>query len=104
LVHALNCQPCTEAIYHVTVYDCAKPPFLVFISNNMILSELSIHHSPTGTGKSVTGAHLAYALIKCPSVVGAQQSAPNQKIRCVMYCGPSNKSVDVVLGMIVCMC
>ena len=47
----------------------------------------------------MTGAHLAYAFIKSsPSVETSQQSAINQKIRCVMYCGPSNKSVDVVLG------
>ena len=46
-----------------------------------------------GTGKSVTGAHLAYA-----SVISSSQSEPDEKIRCVMYCGPSNKSVDVVLG------
>ena len=49
----------------------------------------------TGTGKSVTGAHLAYASIK--SNAGLTYD-PNEKIRCVMYCGPSNKSVDVVLG------
>jgi len=50
----------------------------------------------TGTGKSVTGAHLAYALII--SKLGISYSSPDEKIRCVMYCGPSNKSVDVVLG------
>jgi len=42
----------------------------------------------TGTGKSVTGAQLAYASVTLnPNPDG-----------CVMYCGPSNKSVDVVLG------
>ena len=54
-----------------------------------------------GTGKSVTGAHLAYAFavynaqhVKTPSIVkdGEQYARP------VMYCGPSNKSVDRVLG------
>ena len=55
-----------------------------------------------GTGKSITGAHLAYAFIVAnnpdlkfvPSI-----SDEHEKIKCVMYCGPSNKSVDVVLGM-----
>jgi len=50
-----------------------------------------------GTGKSVTGAHLAYALmISNPNSI--HTSSTDEKIRCVMYCGPSNKSVDVVLG------
>ena len=44
-----------------------------------------------GTGKSVTGAHIAYILAMLN-----QHSLSNHK--CVFYCGPSNKSVDVVLG------
>ena len=45
----------------------------------------------------MTGAHLAYAFINAKP--NSHHSAPDEKIRCVMYCGPSNKSVDVVLGM-----
>ena len=52
---------------------------------------------PVGTGKSVTGSHLAYAFITSNSAV-TTNSEPDERIRCVMYCGPSNKSVDVVLG------
>ena len=55
------------------------------------------NHFPVGTGKSVTGAHLAYSLIKSNSN-GHHSSPPDGKIRCVMYCGPSNKSLDTVLG------
>ena len=51
----------------------------------------------TGTGKSVTGAHLAYAFIVANRRL--HPSSSNGKIKCVMYCGPSNKSIDVVLGM-----
>jgi len=51
----------------------------------------------TGTGKSVTGAHLAYAFISSNFYI-SHTSPPDEKITCVMYCGPSNKSVDVVLG------
>jgi len=53
-----------------------------------------------GTGKSVTGAHLAYAFIitNNPDLTFIP-STNDEKIKCVMYCGPSNKSVDVVLGM-----
>ena len=43
-----------------------------------------------GTGKSIVGAHIAYAF-----AIG------NRKVSselCVLYCGPSNKAVDVVHG------
>lgn len=43
-----------------------------------------------GTGKSETGAHIAYTLVM------------SNRIRrldgCVLYCAPSNKAVDVVLS------
>ncbi len=44
-----------------------------------------------GTGKSETGAHLAYIFANINK---------RDKHKCsVLYCGPSNKAVDVVLGM-----
>ena len=56
--------------------------------------------SSSGTGKSVTGAHLAYGFVhhnrKNPL------TTEDGKIKCVMVCGPSNKSVDVVLGELCC--
>ena len=50
------------------------------------------NHSPpphvhTGTGKSETGAHIAY--------IFAQLLEDHQ---CVVYCAPSNKAVDVAHG------
>ena len=57
-----------------------------------------------GTGKSVTGAHLAYGFIVAKnSDLKFVPSSDDEKIKCVMYCGPSNKSVDVVLGMLIYM-
>ena len=49
----------------------------------------------------MTGAHLAYASIvaKNPDLRFVPSHSNDEKIKCVMYCGPSNKSVDVVLGM-----
>ena len=44
-----------------------------------------------GTGKSETGAHIAYTF----AMANRQLESPK---KCVVYCGPSNKSVDVVLG------
>ena len=43
-----------------------------------------------GTGKSETGAHIVYTF-----AMANRQLSPR---KCVLYCGPSNKSVDVVLG------
>ena len=43
-----------------------------------------------GTGKSETGAHSAYMFAMANKKVSTQH--------CVLYCGPSNKSVDVVLS------
>ena len=63
-----------------------------------------------GTGKSVTGAHIAYALaIKLrQSTVGGGardvRTATTERVTikkrapCVMYCAPSNYAVNVVLG------
>ena len=49
-----------------------------------------------GTGKSVTGAHLAYAF----ALWNRQRRVknPEGRVPCVVYCGPSNKSVEVVLS------
>ena len=48
-----------------------------------------------GTGKSVTGAHIAYVLAK---VNKSLQTVTPDSHKCVLYCGPSNKSVEVVFG------
>ena len=50
-----------------------------------------------GTGKSVTGAHLAYVFAK----LNQRDQVEQKKLPancCVLYCAPSNKAVDVVLG------
>lgn len=49
-------------------------------------------HCTSGTGKSETGAHLAYAFARRNKV------AVTELKQCVLYCGPSNKAVNVVLG------
>ena len=54
-----------------------------------------------GTGKSVTGAHLAYAFALWNRQDPAKRAGPgdpDKRVTCVVYCGPSNKSVDVVLS------
>ena len=46
-----------------------------------------------GTGKSVTGAHIAYVFTKLNKVINTPGSHKS-----VLYCGPSNISVDVVFS------
>ena len=50
-----------------------------------------------GTGKSVTGAHIAYVFARLNKTCNTADSH-----QCVLYCGPSNKSVEVVFGKYVC--
>ncbi len=45
-----------------------------------------------GTGKSVTGAHIAYVFAM------SNRELKKKESQFVLYCGPSNKSVDVVFG------
>ena len=62
----------------------------------------------SGTGKTVTGAHLAYLLTKklrkerlhsAQSKLSSSSSVVVEDLKpCVMYCGPSNHAVNVVLS------
>ncbi len=59
-----------------------------------------------GTGKSMTGAHIAYALavkLKRERIKLAQDDETSLN-PCVMYCGPSQQSVNVVLGKVCVAC
>ena len=56
-----------------------------------ISSSLQLPH--TGSGKSETGAHIAYIFARV-----------NEGNHCVLYCAPSNKAVDVVHGEGIEMC
>lgn len=57
-----------------------------------------------GTGKTVVGTHIVYWFHKLneESVEKDQTSClegeKHKKRKCILYCGPSNKSVDVVAG------
>ena len=66
----------------------------------------------TGTGKSITGAHIAYAFALLNRERRRSEAEADEPVeqtavydpsglpplKCVLYCGPSNPSVDVVLG------
>lgn len=51
----------------------------------------------SGTGKSVTGAHIAY-IFAMHNRNNCRHGTKNADRHFVLYCGPSNKSVDVVFG------
>ena len=57
----------------------------IYLTSYLLISE--------GTGKSVTGAHLAFIFAKLNGRLKHEG-----KGKCVVYCGPSNKAVDVVHG------
>ncbi|XP_062853543.1 3'-5' exoribonuclease HELZ2 [Trichomycterus rosablanca] len=63
--------------------------------------EFTLIQGPPGTGKTVVGVHIVYWFFqenqKLPPPHGAEEG---QKKRCILYCGPSNKSVDVVAGQL----
>lgn len=52
---------------------------------------------PTGTGKTVVALHIVFWFHKCNDQVldssERRRSGPH-----ILYCGPSNKSVDVLAG------
>ena len=52
-----------------------------------------------GTGKSTVGAHLAYTFAKLNQSTKKKALSGQNKNRCVVYCGSSNISVDVVASM-----
>lgn len=56
---------------------------------------------PTGTGKTVVGFHIVFWFYKLNEELEPAWSSPcpeKQRGPCILYCGPSNKSVDVVAG------
>ncbi|XP_073707802.1 3'-5' exoribonuclease HELZ2-like [Garra rufa] len=60
-----------------------------------LANKFTLIQGPPGTGKTVVGVHIVYWLLKNFQQLPANNS---QKKRAVLYCGPSNKSVDVVAG------
>ncbi|XP_045836963.1 helicase with zinc finger domain 2 [Meles meles] len=58
---------------------------------------------PPGTGKTVVGFHIVFWFHKANEEQVTAGGAPTKELRgapCVLYCGPSNKSVDVLAGLL----
>ncbi|KAK2889663.1 hypothetical protein Q8A67_015038 [Cirrhinus molitorella] len=59
-----------------------------------LANKFTLIQGPPGTGKTVVGVHIVYWLLKNTQL----SASSSHKKRAVLYCGPSNKSVDVVAG------
>uniref|UniRef100_K7G1I5 Helicase with zinc finger 2 n=1 Tax=Pelodiscus sinensis TaxID=13735 RepID=K7G1I5_PELSI len=74
--------------------------------HNAILEALrksfTLIQGPPGTGKTVVGVHIVYWLNKLnEEKLEKEVSLEKEKAgKCILYCGPSNKSVDVVAEML----
>ncbi|NXJ08915.1 HELZ2 Helicase, partial [Odontophorus gujanensis] len=61
---------------------------------------------PPGTGKTVVGIHIVYWFHKLNEEATKKEQLPcldanePQGTKCILYCGPSNKSVDVVAAIL----
>ncbi|NXJ70716.1 HELZ2 Helicase, partial [Rostratula benghalensis] len=61
---------------------------------------------PPGTGKTVVGTHIVYWFHKLNEESDKKEQIPSSEEekpkgrKCILYCGPSNKSVDVVAEML----
>ncbi|KAI4884903.1 hypothetical protein NFI96_031681, partial [Prochilodus magdalenae] len=65
-------------------------------------NEFTLIQGPPGTGKTVVGVHIVYWFFqenqKRPNLQRVENE--DKKKSCILYCGPSNKSVDVVAGQL----
>ncbi|XP_034142928.1 helicase with zinc finger domain 2 isoform X1 [Esox lucius] len=67
-------------------------------------NRFTLIQGPPGTGKTVVGVHIVYWFFQQNQKVQTQlrpkADKSSSKRRCILYCGPSNKSVDVVAGQL----
>ncbi|XP_063955339.1 3'-5' exoribonuclease HELZ2-like [Lytechinus pictus] len=83
-----------EALTDLNVPECTLPALNSSQGaavKNALQHTFSLIQGPPGTGKTVTGAYLAYFFTRLNQQLRAGKMRPQ-----VLYCGPSNKSVDVV--------
>ncbi|XP_030634059.1 helicase with zinc finger domain 2 [Chanos chanos] len=67
-------------------------------------NRFTLIQGPPGTGKTVVGVHIVYWFFRDNQTVNIpkKQKAGDElpKKKCILYCGPSNKSVDVIAGQL----
>ncbi|NP_001292205.1 3'-5' exoribonuclease HELZ2 isoform X1 [Rattus norvegicus] len=66
--------------------------------------QFTVIQGPPGTGKTVVGFHIVYWFHRSNQEQMPTGSSPSEEEKlggpCVLYCGPSNKSVDVLGGLL----
>ncbi|XP_036281818.1 helicase with zinc finger domain 2 [Pipistrellus kuhlii] len=65
--------------------------------------QFTVIQGPPGTGKTMVGFHIVFWFYKLNEELDPAWSSPcpeKQRGLYILYCGPSNKSVDVVAGML----
>ncbi|KFQ16053.1 Helicase with zinc finger domain 2, partial [Leptosomus discolor] len=73
---------------------------------NALRKSFSLIQGPPGTGKTVVGTHIVYWFHKLNAESVEKEQTPSseeemsKRRKCILYCGPSNKSVDVVAEML----
>ncbi|KAJ7999581.1 hypothetical protein DPEC_G00195900 [Dallia pectoralis] len=67
-------------------------------------NQFTLIQGPPGTGKTVVGVHIVYWFfqqnLNVPTRLRQRAEDGSLKKRSILYCGPSNKSVDVVAGQL----
>nr|XP_020509953.1 helicase with zinc finger domain 2 [Labrus bergylta] len=71
--------------------------------NKALNNTFTVIQGPPGTGKTVVGVYLVYCFFELNSQNPRKSVDPNDKNKkeIILYCGPSNKSVDVVAEYLV---
>ncbi|KAF1556345.1 Helicase with zinc finger domain 2, partial [Eudyptula albosignata] len=73
---------------------------------NALRKSFTLIQGPPGTGKTVVGTHIVYWFHKLNEESVEKEQTPSleeekhKRRKCILYCGPSNKSVDVVAEML----
>ncbi|XP_054701352.1 helicase with zinc finger domain 2 isoform X2 [Grus americana] len=73
---------------------------------NALRKPFTLIQGPPGTGKTVVGTHIVYWFHKLNGESVEKEQTPSseeempKRRKCILYCGPSNKSVDVVAEML----
>ncbi|NXW54855.1 HELZ2 Helicase, partial [Eurystomus gularis] len=73
---------------------------------NALKRPFTLIQGPPGTGKTVVGTHIVYWFHKLNAESVEKEKMPSLETekregrKCILYCGPSNKSVDVVAEML----
>uniref|UniRef100_A0A3Q3N0K8 DNA2/NAM7 helicase helicase domain-containing protein n=1 Tax=Labrus bergylta TaxID=56723 RepID=A0A3Q3N0K8_9LABR len=72
--------------------------------NKALNNTFIVIQGPPGTGKTVVGVYLVYCFFELNSQSQRKSVDPNDKNKkeIILYCGPSNKSVEVVAGKFLC--